>query len=177
MATIAWAMRTLAFAVAVLGSVALPLSCSDEPEGPCLSRPDYSRCGAPLDPTMTYPTYSEALAELMPEACDYSRAFRGSCADGKMIIRSSGEFESSTSYFVGEQFVGGVGSGDVGFCGSPCPFEHFTGTLQSVRCESPQWEPLCPSPEGAPTAPLPGLPSFANGRPGITCESACADLF
>lgn len=126
---------------------------------------------------MTYPTYSEALAELMPEACNYSRAFRGSCADGKQIIHSSTGFGSSTSYFVGEQFVGSVGGGDVGNCESACPFEGFSGTLQSVRCESPQWEPLCPRPEGAPPAALPGLPPFANGRPGTTCKSACADLF
>jgi hypothetical protein len=103
--------------------------------------------------------------------------FRGSCADGKLILFRGGGFGVSARYFVGEQFVGEAGSGDVGSCGSACPYEGFTGTLESVRCESPQWEPLCLRREGAPPLPLPGLPPFAEGRPNSTCESACAGLF
>jgi hypothetical protein len=165
-------MKRLVCAVAV--TLLLPLSCS-EPDGPCPRPPDYSTCGAPLDAAETHVTYSEALARLVPSACAYAQVFRGSCADGKRIIRWSTGFGSSTGYYVGEKFVGGVGSGDSADCSSQCPFESFSGTLESVHCESPQWEPLCPPRESDAAAPLPGLPSFADGKPRVTCEALCGD--
>lgn len=79
-------------------ALVLPLSCSDEPDGPCPRHRDYSTCGVPLDPTMSYPTYSEALADLFPSACEYFRVSRGTCADGKLFLSWDAGLGSGVSY-------------------------------------------------------------------------------
>jgi hypothetical protein len=161
-------MRLLPRAIVV--ATLLAVSCSDEPESVCPPR-DYATCGAPLDPTKTRVTYSEALAGLSSaETCTYSATFRGSCADGKQFLSQQFGLGSNTSYFVGEQLVGGVSSNDVVDCSTPCPVTGFSGTLTTVRCDSPKWELLC-QPEGTKNW-SPGLP-FANGLPGPTCEELC----
>jgi hypothetical protein len=153
-------------------ALSLPLSCSDEPE-------DYSDCGAPLDPTMTYPTYSEEFAELVPQACEYFSITRGECSDGKRFLSWGGGFGGSTLYYRGELFVGGVEVTDVTDCSTPCPFTSFVGTLETVRCESAQAEQVC-QPNPAPTAeeglqPASGpIAPFADGRPWTTREEACS---
>lgn len=115
-------------------------------------------------------SYSEALAQwsFPDEYCGLG-VFSGVCADGKRMLYRNGGFTSEIRYYDGEQLVGYVGSGDVGFCPSVCPFSHFFGTPASVRCEAPSFEALCervPAPTGADAIWMP----FANGQAPGGCE-------
>lgn len=157
-----------AFAVAL----ALPLSCSDEPEGPCPHHRDYSTCGSPLDPTATYPTYSEELATLFPSACEYGRVSRGTCSDGKVFLAWDAGLGSGVSYYRGELFVGRVETTDVVNCYSLCPLASFVGTLETVRCDSPQMEMMC-QPDSLEKGSIPEDAPFGAGTPGLTCKDLC----
>jgi hypothetical protein len=114
--------------------------------------------------------YSDALAdwaEVDPE-CGLG-AFAGACADGKRLLYRNGGFTSEIRYFDGELLVGVVSSGDVGICPSVCPFSHYYGSPESVRCEAPALEELCPgSVLGASDTDL-WMP-FANGAPPGGCS-------
>jgi hypothetical protein len=114
--------------------------------------------------------YSEALAEwsLSDGFCGLG-VFSGVCADGKRVLYRNGGFSTEIRYYEGEQLVGYVGSGDLGYCPSVCPFSHFFGTPESVRCEAPSFEALCaraPAPENGAGVWMP----FANGQPPGGCE-------
>lgn len=109
-------------------------------------------------------SYSEALASwsFPDEYCGLG-IFSGVCADGKRVLYRNGGFTSEIRYYEGEQLVGYVGSGDVGFCPSVCPFSRFFGTPESVRCEAPSFQALCervPAPSEGATVWMP----FANGQ-------------
>jgi hypothetical protein len=52
-------------------------------------------------------------------------------------------------------------SGDVGFCPSVCPFSHFYGAIESVRCEAPRFEDLCESSSAVLSGEV--VMPFANG--------------
>ena len=109
-------------------------------------------------------SYSEALAEwYFPDDYCGLGVFSGVCADGKRVLYRNGGFTSEIRYYEGEQLVGYVGSGDVGFCPSVCPFSRFFGTPASVRCEAPSFEALCdrvPAPADGAAVWMP----FANGQ-------------
>jgi len=116
-------------------------------------------------------SYSEALAEWPrgQEGCGLG-AYSGACADGKRLLYRNGGFTSEIRYFDGERLVGVVSSGDLGFCPSVCPFSHYYGSPESVRCEAPTLDELCPSAlldENAPDLWMP----FANGAPPGGCQN------
>ena len=115
-------------------------------------------------------SYSEALSgwSFPNEYCGLG-IFSGECADGKRVLYRNGGFTSEIRYYEGEQLVGYVGSGDVGFCPSVCPFSRFFGTPESVRCEAPRFEALCervPAPAEGVTVWMP----FANGQVPGGCD-------
>lgn len=126
-------------------------------------------CGSRLSELTDYegqqyvPVYSELLDELSSD--DWcSITARGSCEDGKSFLFAGGLFVTEVYYFEGDTFVGKAWVGDVGTCGR-CPFSGFAGTVASVRCDAPQWEPLC-EPGGLTQEPF--LP-FANGESPGPC--------
>lgn len=134
-------------------------------------------CGSNLDTLLatesdTAPrvdaSFSEALADwAFPDAYCGLGVFSGVCADGKRVLYRNGGFASEIRYYAGEQLVGYVGSGDVGFCPSVCPFSHFFGTADSVRCDAPSFEALCqPAPVDGRELWMP----FADGQAPGGCE-------
>jgi hypothetical protein len=126
---------------------------------------------APLETTPPIDaTYTEALAEWPygGQSCGLG-AFAGACADGKRLLYRNGGYTSEIRYFDGEQLVGVVSSGDVGVCPSVCPFSRYYGSPESVRCDTPALEELCPgSALGASDREL-WMP-FANGAPPGGCR-------
>ena len=147
------------------------------PDGPF--EDTVSDCGSSLDELLVSAdagdsapridaSYSQALASWSLDGLSCGLGvFSGSCADGKRLLYRNGGFGSEIRYYDGERLVGYVQSGDVGFCPSVCPFSHFYGPLEDVRCESPSFEDLCPTS----SAVLDGMVSmpFANGRPPGGC--------
>jgi hypothetical protein len=114
--------------------------------------------------------YSAALASWWSpgEPCGLG-VFSGVCADGKRLLYRNGGFVSEVRYYAGEQLVGLVSSGDLGFCPSLCPFSHFFGSLDDVACQAPELEELCPgSLETTPPEDL-VLP-FADGEAPGGCD-------
>jgi hypothetical protein len=145
--------------------------------GAC-SDPDLADCGSSLS---THPgareggsasvaTYSETLVawSLPAGDCDFE-VFAGECGDGKRTLSRFGIFTSETRYFEGDRLVGVVTSGDVGACPSACPFSHFYGTLENVRCDSPTFASLCSPPRLASEPTQEWLP-FADGRAPGGCN-------
>jgi hypothetical protein len=59
--------------------------------------------------------------------------------------------------------VGYVLTGDVGACPSICPFSHYYGAIDSVRCDSPSFEDLCTDASRVLDGADPPMP-FADGR-------------
>jgi hypothetical protein len=115
-------------------------------------------------------SYSEALAVWPDPSGDCGLgAFVGECADGKRVLYRNGGFVSEIRYFDGERLVGIVSSGDLGFCPSVCPFSHYYGPAESVRCDAPSFTPVCP---GAllDTLDRALFMPFANGEPPGGCE-------
>ena len=138
-----------------------------------------AECGSDLDALLATESdaappvdagYTEALAawSFPDEYCGIG-VFSGVCADGKRVLYRNGGFASEIRYYDAEQLVGYVGSGDVGFCPSVCPFSHFFGTPDSVRCDAPRFEALCgsvPAPTDASAVWMP----FANGQAPGGCD-------
>jgi hypothetical protein len=167
-----------------LGCAILSGGCGDE-DAPPPFEATLADCGDSLDVWLEYArseptasdsappvdaTYSAALAEWPRDrlSCGLG-AFSGTCADGKRLLYRNGGFTSEIRYFDGERLVGVVGSGDVGFCPSVCPFSHYYGSPDSVRCEVPTLDALCPDPAlDAAEAEL-WMP-FANGAPPGGCR-------
>lgn len=107
-------------------------------------------CGSALDdlPRAGRPdveaSYTEALASWPAQGFDCGLGvFSGQCADGKRLLYRNGGFGSEIRYFDGEQLVGYVRTSDVGGCPSVCPFSHYYGAIDSVRCDAPSFEDLC----------------------------------
>jgi hypothetical protein len=116
-------------------------------------------------------SYSEALGSWAFEGglgCGFG-LLGGACADGKRLLYRNGGFGSEIRYFEGEQLVGYVGSGDVGVCPSVCPFSHYYGAIEDVRCDSPRFEDLCEGSSGVPDAEQVLMP-FADGQAPGGCE-------
>jgi hypothetical protein len=114
-------------------------------------------------------TYSDALAEWPQgaESCGLG-AFSGACADGKRLLYRNGGFTSEIRYFDGERLVGVVSSGDLGFCPSVCPFSRYYGSPESVRCDAPVLDELCPG--GLDAAEADRWLPFSNGAPPGGCR-------
>ncbi len=155
------------------------LSSSEAIEARPLTEADFGECGEGLDAlddasSHTVPPpfagYVEALADWpTPGSCE-GAAVRGRCADGKELLYRNGGFTSEVRYFREGQLVGMVTSGDVGFCPSLCPFSHFYGSLDGVRCDVLELEPLCAgSSLGLDASGALYLP-FANGQPPYGCQ-------
>lgn len=187
-------VRQRTFAFAALSTVALPLlvGCGDAADSALPPSADAAggsalpatldECGESLsvlldedddggdaEPRLDA-SFSEALASwsFPDEYCGLG-IFSGVCADGKRVLYRNGGFTSEIRYYEGEQLVGYVGSGDVGFCPSVCPFSRFFGTPESVRCEAPRFEALCervPAPADGDAVWMP----FANGQAPGGCD-------
>ncbi|HTV25312.1 MAG TPA: hypothetical protein VMG12_41745 [Polyangiaceae bacterium] len=153
------------------------LGCGDDGDGAPFEA-KLSDCGSSLDALFgaagdTQPSldasYSQALAAWPPDGpgCGLG-VLSGTCADGKHLLYRNGGFGSEIRYYDGERFVGYVHSGDIGFCPSVCPFSHFFGALDDVRCEAPSFEDLCAGSsvvlDGVVTMP------FANGKAPGGCD-------
>ena len=161
--------RYRAFATALAGSLA---ACADGGERSTPFEATVADCGSSLDelffvgdpeiePSLDA-SYSQALASWSSDypGCGLG-VFTGSCADGKRLLYRNGGFGSEIRYFDGEQLVGYVLSGDVGFCPSVCPFSHYYGAIEAVRCDAPTFEDLCASSSAVLDSGL--VMPFANG--------------
>lgn len=167
-----------AFALVVAASLA---ACGDDGDSTTPFEATVADCGSSLDellyagPRDTEPrldaSYSQALAtwSFDDPGCGLG-VFAGSCADGKRLLYRNGGFGSEIRYYEGERLVGYVQSGDVGFCPSVCPFSHYYGGIEAVRCEAPSFQDLCASSsallEGDGLVKMP----FADGQPPGGCE-------
>jgi hypothetical protein len=168
--------KSRAFALALLAALG---ACGEDDSQLTPFEATVADCGSSLDVLFdvsdpnTQPsldaTYSQALATWTFEdpGCGLG-VFTGSCADGKRLLYRNGGFGSEIRYFDGEQLVGYVQSGDVGFCPSVCPFSRYFGAIESVRCDVPTFEDLCASSslvlDGVVTMP------FANGKAPGGCD-------
>jgi hypothetical protein len=104
------------------------------------------RAGRPDAEPRTEAPYTEAVASWPAQGLGCGLGvFRGQCADGKRLLYRNGGFGSEIRYFDGEQLVGYVLTSDVGACPSVCPFSHYYGAIDSVRCDAPSFEDLCAS--------------------------------
>lgn len=113
-------------------------------------------------------SYSEALATWTDPNGDCGLgAYAGECADGKRLLHRNGGFVSETRYFDGERLVGIVSTGDLGFCPSVCPFSHYFGSPESVRCDAPSFTALCVAPVYSTDGTV--YLAFANGEPPGGC--------
>jgi len=111
---------------------------------------DYSDCGWSLPLDVDSGAYSrEATLDAWagPVRDDGSREFcsyivEGSCADGKRFIAQAGGFGTYLHYFddAGE-LVAMASQGDIIF--DHCDGGFFAPSLSAVRCDSPEWTPLC----------------------------------
>jgi hypothetical protein len=115
-------------------------------------------------------TYSETLEVWWSpgESCGLG-VFTGECADGKRLLYRNGGFVSEVRYYDGDDLVGLVSSGDVGYCPSQCPFSHFFGALDGVVCEAPVVSELCPG-SSTITPPEALVLPFANGEAPGGCS-------
>jgi hypothetical protein len=94
---------------------------------------------------------------------------RGECADGKQFIVDDGGFAGQTHFYRNGVLVGRSLYTDGGSDPCQCPYTRFEGTLDSVRCEGPTFEPLCDR-----KPPQAGYdPGF---RPGLFCECDAPNL-
>lgn len=158
------------------------ISCGDSGQSQGASEPascaeaDYAVCGSPLPAEGPgdgpWPTFSQALAEA--EDCGqgsgagslWFEQIRGVCADGKQFIWQNGGFTGMVRYFEGERLVGVASFTDIYAAQRcTCPLLSFRGTLESVRCESPQYEALCET-----TPPETFEPPFALGTTYCGCD-------
>jgi hypothetical protein len=132
----------------------LPACGNDEAEPAFPLEATLADCGSSLVQLLGAPTnaepsfdasYSDAVA-FWPFGADHCSlgAFTGQCADGKRLLYRNSGFVSEIRYFDGEQLVGLVDTDDVGVCPSVCPRSRFYGDIDSVRCEAPVFEDLCP---------------------------------
>jgi hypothetical protein len=135
-----------------VAALAMLAACGEDDDTPLPFETTVADCGSSLavlttagDAEPSYEaTYSEALSEWsFPNAGCGLGVLTGRCADGKRLLYRNGGFVSEIRYYDGEQLVGYVGSGDVGFCPSVCPFSHFYGELADVRCDAPTFDDLC----------------------------------
>jgi hypothetical protein len=113
------------------------LGCSRE-EGPD------PKCGAALatfapDP----PAYADAVAAACGQPCG-ATGTQGTCADGKIFLESRPDLSGYTSFYSPSgELVGVTAWSDV--VDEQCPI-YFYGTLDSIRCDHAQSEPIqCPS--------------------------------
>ena len=162
------------------------LACGAESEATqCGPDADYSVCGSLLpepepgqeddDPVALYRTLSEAVTQVCnPSVPGAAHWIRGQCADGKTFLMPTPGagllLEVDTYYYADERMVGVSVITDYAWRGL-CPSEYFLGSLESVRCDAPQAEPLCPggAADAVPNLEIP----FADGKP----LHPCADLF
>lgn len=157
----------------ILCSIALcVLGCSEKAEKLSCEDADYTVCGTPLPGLQSdgqpWPTFSEAVAEerLCRDGGEWPEFLVGMCADGKHFIAKNGGFGGQTRFFEGETLVGLGAFSDVGgFC--LCPFEYFSGTLATVRCDAPVFEALCDT-----VAPAEFHPPFSQGT---SAQCQCDD--
>jgi hypothetical protein len=136
-------------------------------------------CGSSLDdvplaggtnpgPSLDAP-YSEARASWPAQGLGCGLGvFSGRCADGKRLLYRNGGFGSETRYFDAEQLVGYVLTSDVGVCPSVCPFAHYYGAIDSVRCDAPSFEDLCA--DSSSLLDVAGLLPFADGQAPGGCD-------
>jgi hypothetical protein len=155
------------------------VACDDE-DGLAPFETTLADCGSSLDQLLHVESSSEP-----PFDSSYSKALaswsfagglgcgfgllRGECEDGKRLLYRNGGFGSEIRYFAGEQLVGYVGSGDVGICPSVCPFSHYYGAIEDVRCGSPSFVNLCEGSSSVPDAAQVLMP-FADGQAPGGCE-------
>jgi hypothetical protein len=164
-------MLRLAFAALV--------ACGDAEPGLAPLAATLADCGSGLDvlldesrsaaPRLEAP-YSEALASWPAQgrACGLG-VFSGQCADGKRLLYRNGGFGSMIRYFEGERLVGYVLTSDVGTCPSVCPFSHYYGAIDGVRCDAPSFEDLCTDSSSLLDVSEVLLP-FADGQPPGGCD-------
>ncbi len=155
-------------------------ACGDADSGLTPLEATLADCGSSLDDlTQTGPlgsaprsdvSYSEALASWAAQGLDCGLGvYSGQCADGKRLLYRNGGFGSETRYFVGEQLVGAVFTSDVGTCPSVCPFSHYYGAIDSVRCDAPSFEDLCAGSSSVLDDTEVVIP-FSDGQPPGGCD-------
>jgi hypothetical protein len=151
-------------------AIAMCLSAfSCDKGGVSCANADYSECGSPLPAQQPsgepWPTFDEALAEVLQCRRNAGDVLRGECADGKQFITDAGGFGGDTRFYLNGRLVGISLYSDVGGELCQCPFSSFQGTLLTVSCDRPMSEPLCGS-----TRPAEFQPSFSRATAGCRCD-------